>query len=354
MSKGNILVAPLNWGLGHATRCVPIINALLEEGFTPIIASDGKALELLRKEFPELESHELPPLNIRYSKHKFWFKFNLLFQGYKLYKCIKQEQKFIEGFVEQKKLKGIIADNRLGMFCRNIPSVIITHQIRVFSGGTTWLTSKLHRFFISKYDECWIPDNKHKPYLSGKLGHVKRTRLNLNYIGLLSRFTMKKVEKKYDVLILISGPEKQRQVFEDIMMKEFKSFKGKAVLVQGKVEDKQNEHVDEGIKIFNYLKSGELETLIQQCEVVIARSGYTTLMDMAKLDKKAFFIPTPNQSEQQYLALSMKKHGVAPYAQQRKFNLNMFRDAKLYQGLGQFVTKNDKDLRRSFNLFERK
>lgn len=354
MSKANILVAPLNWGLGHATRCIPIINTLKEEGYTPVIASDGKALDLLRKEFPELEYFELPALKIKYSKRGFWLKLSLLFQGYKLFKTIKEEQKFIKKLVLEKNLKGIISDNRLGLFHKDVPNAIITHQIKVFSGGTTWLTSKLHRFFIHKYDECWIPDNKEKPHLSGRLGHVKKTRLKIKYIGILSRFQHKNIELKNDVLILISGPESQRQVFEDLMLKEFKSYKGKAVMVRGKIENEQKEYYEGEIKIINYLKSDELETLIQQSEVIIARSGYTTLMDMAKLNKKALFIPTPKQTEQQYLAMSMKKHGIAPYTQQRKFNLNMIGDAKLYKGLGRFFIGNDTVLRKAFNLFERK
>jgi len=354
MSKGNILVAPLNWGLGHATRCIPIINALKKEDYTPIIASDGKALELLKKEFPELEYYKLPPLKIKYSKSGLWIKLGLLFQGYKLYKSIRQEQKFIKSLVSQKNINGIISDNRLGMFHPDIPSAVITHQLKVFSGGTTWLTSKLHRYFISKYDECWVPDNKNKPYLSGRLGHVKKTSLKLKYIGLLSRFQVRKVDLKYDVLILISGPESQRQVFENIMLNEFKTYKGKAVLVRGKIEDEQKEYFQEDIKVINYLKSKELETLIQESEVIIARSGYTTLMDMAKLNKKGLFIPTPKQTEQQYLAMSMKKHNIAPYSQQKKFNLNMLGDAKLYDGLGKFFVSNDTVLFKAFKLFERK
>jgi uncharacterized protein (TIGR00661 family) len=354
MSKGNILVAPLNWGLGHATRCIPIINALKKEDFTPIIASDGKALDLLRKEFPELEHYKLPSLKIKYSKRGIWMKLGLVFQGVKLYKSIKQEQNFIQKFVNQKNIKGIISDNRLGMYHPDIPSAVITHQLKVFSGGTTWLTSKLHRYFISKYDECWVPDNKKKPHLSGRLGHIKKTSLKLKYIGLLSRFQVKKVDLKYDVLILISGPESQRQVFENIMLDEFKTYKGKAVLVRGKIENEQKEYYKKNIKVINYLKSEELETLIQQSEVIIARSGYTTLMDMAKLNKKALFIPTPKQPEQQYLAMSMKKHDIAPYAQQKKFNLNMLGDAKLYSGLGKFFLRDEAVLRNAFKLFEGK
>lgn len=354
MSKGNILVAPLNWGLGHATRCIPVINALRDDNYTPIIASDGIALELLRKEFPELEYYELPSLKIKYSKRGFWIKLGLIFQGYKLFRSIKQEQKSIKKIVQEKQIKGIISDNRLGLFHPDIPSAVITHQIKVFSGGTTWLTSKLHRLFIARYDECWIPDNKTKPHLSGRLGHIKKTRLKLKYIGLLSRFQVKNIETKYDVLILISGPEPQRQAFENIMLEEFKTYKGKAVLVRGKVEGEQKEYFEGEIKVINYLTSKELEILIQKSKIVVARSGYTTLMDMAKLNKKAFFIPTPKQTEQQYLAMSLKKHNFAPYSQQKKFNLNMIGDAKLYEGLGQFFVSNDTILSDAFKLFERK
>ena len=149
----NILVAPLNWGLGHATRCIPIINALLENGFNPILASDGSALALLRKEFPQLTSLELPSYNIEYAKKGENFKWKLIKNSPKTIGAILTEKAQIKKWVVEYDLQGIISDNRLGVYSKKVPSVFITHQLIVLSGKTTWISSKLHQFFIAKFNE---------------------------------------------------------------------------------------------------------------------------------------------------------------------------------------------------------
>lgn len=354
MRKGSVLVAPLNWGLGHATRCIPIIKALQNNGFNPIIASDGAALSLLKKEFPSLEWYELPSLKIKYAKRGFWFKFKIIFQLFKLIKCVQKERHFIKTLSQKVELKGIIADNRLGLYHEQIPSVIISHQLKVYSGSTTWLTSKLHQHFIKKYDECWVPDKEQKPYLSGKLGHLKNSNLNLKYIGVLSRFEIREVPLKYDVLVLLSGPEPQRSLLEKKLLKAFKSYNGKVVLVRG-VLDTDN-YIDEtpNLKIYNYLTAKPLETLILQSNLVIARSGYTTLMDLAKLNKKAFFIPTPGQFEQQYLAKRLQKHQIVPYCQQENFKLSQLQKIDFYSGLSASLFSSDFSFSEVFSLFDSK
>lgn len=354
MSKGCILVAPLNWGLGHATRCIPIIKALQNQNYKPIIASDGAALDLLKKEFPDLESYVLPSLNIKYARKGFWFKLKIILQIFRLYKCILQERKFLKNLTNTIELKGIIADNRLGLYHNTIPCAVVSHQLKVYSGSSTWLTTKLHQYFISKYDECWVPDNAEKPYLSGKLGHPKQTNINLKYIGLLSRFELKEEPILYDILILLSGPEPQRTLLEKKMRKAFEHFDGKAVLVRGVVEEKENEYHENAIKIINFLKAKPLEKLILQSQVVIARSGYTTLMDLAKLNKKAFFIPTPGQSEQQYLAKRLKKYFIAPYCQQHNFKISQLEKVNYFSGLGPLSFFDNVRLYEVFSLFERK
>lgn len=354
MSKGKILVAPLNWGLGHATRCIPIIKALQEEGFSPVVASDGKALSLLQHEFPDLKFYELPELKIKYTKRRFWLKFRLVMQFYKFFKSFKEERKLLKTLDKDGELKGIISDNRFGFYHSSIPCAIITHQLKVYSGSTTWLSSLLHQFFLSKYDECWVPDRSLRPHMSGKLGHLKASTLKIKYIGFLSRFQYREVDNKYDILILISGPEPQRSMFETIMLKEFSDYQGKVVLVRGIVEDEQDVYEKNGITVYNFLKGEALETLLLESKVVIGRSGYTNLMDFGALRKNAILIPTPGQPEQQYLAKSMKKHGVVPYSQQYKFSLNMVHDYKFYNGLHSLFIENDINFRDAFRLFERK
>ena len=142
MSK-QILVAPLNWGLGHATRCIPIINALIANGFQPLVASDGNALSHLKKEFPQLKLIELPSYNITYSKKGSGLKFKLLKDAPKILKAIKAENKIVQGLVTSKAIDGIISDNRFGVYNKHIPSVFLTHQLNVLSGNTTWLSSRL-------------------------------------------------------------------------------------------------------------------------------------------------------------------------------------------------------------------
>ncbi len=153
-----ILVAPLNWGLGHATRSIPIIYALIAEGFEVILASDGMALTLLQKEFSQLESIELPSYKIEYAKKAKRFKWKMLLRSPKVLKAIRQEREQLKSLVKTKKIDGVISDNRLGLYHSEIPTVFITHQLQVLSGSTTRLTSAMHRNYIKKFDECWVPD----------------------------------------------------------------------------------------------------------------------------------------------------------------------------------------------------
>ena len=354
MSKGSVLVAPLNWGLGHATRCIPIIKALQKYGYNPILASDGAALELLKKEFPELESYALPSLKIKYAKKGLWFKFKIVLQSFRLYRCIQQERRFLKKLSHKIQLKGIIADNRLGLYHRAIPCAILSHQLKVYSGSTTALTSWLHQYFIKKYDECWVPDKAGTPNLSGKLSHLKQTSLNLKYIGVLSRFEWTKQPLQYDILILLSGPEPQRSLLETKLLKEFKNYEGKVVMVCGVVEKEEVVYYEHAIKMINFLKAKPLEKLILQSDIVIARSGYTTLMDLAKLNKKAFFIPTPGQFEQQYLAKRLMAHHIAPYCQQRHFKVEQLKKIDFCSGLNRLVLDGSLCFTSVFSLFDGK
>ena len=209
-SVKNILVAPLNWGLGHATRCIPIIRELEKNGFTPILASDGIALQLLQKEFPNLQSLELPSYEIEYAKNGADFKWKQIKNSPKMIQAIFSEKKIIKKWIAEFNLQGIISDNRLGVRNKKIPSVFITHQLNVLSGKTTWISSKLHQHFIKKFNECWIPDIQENPNLTGKLGHLEDNTLHLKYLGPLSRVEKKDLPIKYNLMVVLSGPEPQR------------------------------------------------------------------------------------------------------------------------------------------------
>nr|WP_315183320.1 glycosyltransferase [uncultured Flavobacterium sp.] len=328
-----ILIAPLNWGLGHATRCIPIIKALQENNFIPIIASDGIALALLRKEFPYIQTLELPSYQIEYAKNGKNFKWKLLKNLPKMMEAIWEEKRLVKKWVKKYAIEGIISDNRLGVFSPKVPSVFITHQLNVMTGNTTWITSILHQKIIKKYTECWVPDIENAPNLTGKLGHLKTNTLDLKYIGPLSRLHKKEVPQKYDLMVILSGPEPQRGILEEILKREVLRFDGKVVFIKGIVEKEQKKEEIENITYYNFMNTRQIEQTFNESEIVLSRSGYTTIMDLAVLQKKAFFIPTPGQYEQEYLAKKLKNSNLVPYAEQDNFRIEALAEIKNYQGL---------------------
>ena len=332
-TKKRILVAPLNWGLGHATRCIPIINALIEDGFEPIIASDGIALELLKKEFPELKTMELPSYGITYAKKGKWFKMKLIKDSPKLAKAIKKEKKETKKLIETLNIEGIISDNRLGVHSKKIPCVFMTHQLNVLSGKTTWLSTKLHQKFIKKFNECWVPDCKGEPNLTGKLGHVKSFDIPIKYLGPISRFTKRETEKKHQIMVLISGPEPQRTLLEEKLLSIFSNSTQPILFVKGLIQRKQTVETLNQLTVYNFMTSEQLEKAINESEIIVSRSGYTTIMDLAILEKKAFFIPTPGQTEQEYLAKILEKQNLVPYCTQDDINLSKLEFVENYTGL---------------------
>jgi uncharacterized protein (TIGR00661 family) len=342
-----ILIAPLNWGLGHATRCIPIIKALQENNYIPIIASDGIALELLKKEFPYVQTLKLPSYRIEYAKKGKNFKWKLLKNFPEMIKAIWKEEKKVRKWIKKYDIDGIISDNRLGVFSKKIPSVYLTHQLNVMTGNTTWFTSILHQHIIKKHNECWIPDVEGTPNLTGKLGHIVNPDFNIKYIGPLSRMQKKETPKLYDLMVILSGPEPQRGLLEEKLKTEILSYKGKVVFIKGIIEKDQKKEQIENVTYYNFMNSRQLEQTFNESEIVICRSGYTTIMDLVKLDKKAYFIPTPGQYEQEYLAKKFKEEGLVPYAKQDDFRIDNLNELEKYKGLPVLETQINWE-----NLFE--
>ena len=345
-----ILVAPLNWGLGHATRCIPIIHELLLNKFNVIIASDGNALKLLLKEFPSIEYFELPSYNITYPKNGNLLIWNLLLKLPAIKKAIASENKIVQKLVSENKIQGIISDNRFGVRSSKIPSVYITHQLNVLSGKSTFITSKIHQIIIKKFAECWVPDAKGDLNLSGKLSLFNNPSIPIKHLGTLSRMKKRALPKKYDILMLLSGPEPQRTFLEKQLVEEFKNDSRSILLIQGIVEKESKTRSIDHITCVNFMIAKDLEAAINQSELIIARSGFTTIMDLSVLEKKAFFIPTPGQSEQEYLASRMDELKKAPYCNQKDFSKEKLEKAANYSGLSLKTTPiNYKEL---FSLFE--
>jgi len=306
--KQRVLIAPLDWGLGHATRCIPIIYALISLNFEVIIAVDGPIKNLLKKEFPDVVFTHLKGYKIRYSRQKSWLPVKLLSQFPKLLWRIYREHQQLKAIISAHKIDVVISDNRLGLYSTVIPSVYITHQLKIKTGNafSERLAQKIHYFFINKYTACWVPDNESENNLAGELSHpLKKPAVPVKYLGPLSRFEKIETQKKYDVLVLLSGPEPQRTIFENLLQEELKKFTGTVLLVIGLPEAAENNSVADAsnkITVVNHLAAGDLNKAIQQAKLVICRSGYTTIMDLIKLQQKAVLVPTPGQTEQEYLA----------------------------------------------------
>jgi uncharacterized protein (TIGR00661 family) len=328
-----ILIAPLNWGLGHATRCIPIIKALQDNNYIPIIASDGMALELLRKEFPYAQFLKLPSYKIKYSKNGKNTKWNLLKNGPSIIRAIWTEKKKVAKWIEKHSIDGIISDNRLGVHSNKIPCVYMTHQLNVMTGNTSWISSKIHQNIIKKYDACWVPDLAGFPNFTGKLGHIDKSNLALQYLGPLSRMQKKETPIVYDLMVLISGPEPQRSMLEEKLKTEILQYNGKVVFIKGIIEKVQKKEQIDQVTYYNFMSTRQLEQTFNESITVLCRSGYTSIMDLAKLGKKAFFIPTPGQFEQGYLARKLKNEGLVPYAEQDVFTIENLSEIEQYKGL---------------------
>ncbi|MEO8820516.1 MAG: glycosyltransferase [Ginsengibacter sp.] len=299
-----VLVAPLDWGLGHATRCIPIINQLILLGCTVYIVADKKNFSLLKKEFPQTVFLRYKGYEIAYSRQKKFLFLKLIFQLPKVILRVLLEKKWLKNIVKKYSIDAVISDNRFGMHNKNIPSIYITHQLSVKTGNRFFdtIAQKIHYYFIRRFTTCWVPDFE-KNGLAGELSHPKNLPANSIYIGPLSRFTqVPDAEILNDLLIIISGPEPQRTIFEKEILEQIKGFKQKIIFIRGLPSEDQKPGNFDGVKIENHVPGEELNKLMAESKIIISRSGYTTVMDLATSNKKAILIPTPGQTEQEYLA----------------------------------------------------
>ena len=298
-SKKRILVAPLDWGLGHASRCIPIAKILEKEGFEVVFAASGRPLELLIQEFPKNDFIKLEGYNISYPKNG-QMALSMLSQLFKIWKGIHLEHKQLQQIIDDYNIDGVISDNRYGLYSKKVTCVFVTHQLQIQSPILSESLQKINFKYIQKFDECWVPDsNTHS--LSGQLSNANNTPFKCRYIGALSRFEKLEKTEDLDILAIVSGPEPQRSIFEELLKKQLIASKLKALLVLGKTEENKEEDI-ENLKVISHLNAKSLNQQMVNANVVISRSGYSTVMDIAKLHKKAIFVPTPGQTEQLYLA----------------------------------------------------
>ena len=324
MQNPRILVAPLDWGLGHAARCIPIVNELIRRGCAVWIAGEGQVLAMLQKELPGAKFLPLRGYRIFYHNTMQNFAPTIIKQLPKIVRAVRHEHRWLKQLLQQQDFDVIISDNRYGLWSSRSVSVIITHQINIRSGlGSvidTILRSISHRF-IRKFSACWIPDLAGDYNIAGMLAHGNRLPANARYIGLLSRMQPIYTTWAYDIAIILSGPEPRRTIWEAALLNMLQSFPGKALLVRGLPASTEQLSGINNVTIVNHFPAAELNIAIQSAEWVISRSGYSSVMDLLRLKHKAILVPTPGQAEQEYLAAYLHSRGIFFSVKEEIFSL---------------------------------
>ncbi len=318
------LVSALDWGMGHTTRMVPIMQYLQHIGHQVVFAGNSWQRAFIDKICPGIETINLEGYNIQYAQLGWLNKLRLLAQAPHILKSIAKEQDWLQQHIGTIKPDIIISDNRYGIHSPNCYSVILTHQLEIQSGAGSFANRALMRAHykqLAPFNEVWVPDIKEAPGLAGRLSHPTSTPTNTHYIGLLSQFAESTtvVREEDYILALLSGPEPQRSILEQMLMNQYKQGMPELVIVGG--VDTMPQHLPEGIAYHTRMGGEELKNIISGASGIICRSGYSTIMDLIYLQKKPFMIPTPGQTEQEYLAKKLAEEGTISFVAQHQFQL---------------------------------
>ena len=339
-----VLVVPLDWGLGHAARCIPIIYDLLESGCEVIIGGSGLSLTLLRKEFPELRY-----VLIRGSKVRIGARGIQIFQFFRylffFIRFVEKEHKTLEKVIDEISPDVVISDNRYGLWSSRAHCILITHQLRpIFPGYLFWFSPFARRQILrwaGRFDEIWIPDEAGQNSLTGILNWGVSIRgVIIRHIGLLSRFQKLEPEKidpelipVPDILAVISGPEPQRSRFEKLLVRKLSDLPYRSVILQGTPSVSEVKKAASNVWLVSHLSSRQILYLMSEASLIIARGGYSTIMDLRVLGKKAVLVPTPGQPEQEYLCSRMQQLGYFTCIKQSEFrNIKILLTEKCREG----------------------
>ena len=319
-----MLIAPMDWGLGHTTRCIPLMRCMQRLGHIVVFAGNEWQRSFIEQTFPAIENIHLEGYNVTYGATSGLEKVSLLSQVPRLRLAIKKEHAWLQQHIAAIRPDAIISDNRYGMYHPSVPSVIMTHQLQIQTGmgnAMNRAVQKMHYKFLERFDSIWVPDTEGTNNLGGALSHTTPLPKNTSYLGLLSQFDAGEANTDEHLLVLLSGPEPQRTMLADLLWQQAMQHKGKVVFVAGTEQVARPQHIPEHITYHARLSGDVLKTAIQKASMVVCRSGYSTIMDLVRLSKRAILIPTPGQTEQEYLARHLQQQDVFPCASQKGFDL---------------------------------
>ena len=358
-----VLVAPLDWGLGHATRCVPVVREFLRAGAEVELAVVKANANFFREVFPDLRQRLAPSYNIVYPKHGYNMALWLLKNSVHLNAVMRYEHHFAEEMVKRHGYDVLFSDNRFAFYSKNALSIYMTHQRRIafpraFAAferiGVMW-----HANIMRKFDEVWVPDLEIYPGYAGSLSHSGATPGDkpMRFVGTLSRFSEmgnvgnalgnasapvglerevdlmsmsefmahsanvewdaapevrpQGMRAAYKVVAVVSGVEPARTQFEQQLREALQQIPGQHMMILGKPSAEQKTWTEGNIEFHTHLATNDFAEAVKRADFVVSRGGYSTVMDMAELGAKCIFVPTPGQFEQIVLAHDLSKAGYA-------------------------------------------
>ncbi len=336
--RKRILLAALDWGLGHATRCIPLVRALQAVGAEVLLASSGRAKDLLQTEFSELPVLSLPAYGVHYQyKSMYW---NMALQMPKIMRAIGQEYQATQRLVRDYAIEGIISDNRYGCFHRRIKTIFLTHQVQLQIPNKILQTTvnQIQQYAIHQFDACWIPDWPGAASLAGALSELPQKGRG-RYIGPLSRMQAMDLPPDEDIVAVLSGPEPQRSRLEHLFLQQAAQMSRSFLLIQGITDAYREWQAADNIRVVSFLTGAALNATLARAQCIICRAGYSSIMDLVALGKPAILIPTPGQTEQEYLAARFAQRGIFYSQAQADFNLHQALEAsQTYTGWQQHAT----------------
>lgn len=315
--KKRVMICPLGWGLGHATRVIPVVDYLLSRGCEVIVAGDEHVKPVFESRYKQVKFILFPSLRVKFSKGRNQL-LPLIRIAFRVFGQTQREQRIIQSLIDEYKVDMVISDNRYGLYSKKVDSVFITHQLNIlFPKPFGWLgfIGRMYvRYYAERYTECWIPDNSTGIRVSGKLSAVKKMPRNTRFIGLLSRFAnlheTPAPQNQWDLVVIASGPSPQREIFvqEATSFAQRQNFK--TLILCGNPKGNEEQLVDEKVLLLSSLTDEEILEGILSAQYLICRAGYSTIMDLIALGKTALLVPTPGQTEQEYLSHHLSEKGL--------------------------------------------
>ena len=341
-----ILFTALDWGLGHAARTAEIIDRALEAGYEVVIAASGRGYFFYKKRYKNVQIEKIPALTLSYSRRDSLFELKILITFFKFLVNVLIDRLFTLKLLRKYRPNLIISDNRFGIYSRKVYSVIISHHINIQVPSNLKFLDKLlygvNCFFFKKFNENWIPDYPGEENLAGRIDHFRLCNLNSYYIGLLSRFKNYRCQpkKEYDFVCLVSGIEPQRSIFVDKLLEVFRKTDWKVLIVSG-IPESNFAQKTENITMVSHLQDTDFCSYVKGAKYLVIRAGYSTIMDLVALGRTALIVPTPNQTEQEYIAFLMHTKKLFYRVTQHNFSLENIKDfvsvsAKLQRNLDHF------------------